>query len=999
MYKLRKSILQSTAIVLCLLIPIGLFAEEYLQKIFGYKEGLPQSQVFALVEDRDGYLWVGTQYGLARFNGYEFNIFYKQEGLPSSIIYALDSDPDGNLWIGTSTGLSMWDGSKFIEYPLQSGELVDIRDIHIDSKNRVYFTTSNDWGCIEDGKIVLLGEKYNTLDLKLTKITGDKNGTLYIGTETQTVLSIADNQVTRIKLSDNNAHISSLLWDAENKRLYVGTNDGLFIIKNGNVRCSTSSVFYKGHPITGICKKGETLYLILYDLGIYSDTNGSIKLEYRNSRFLYNDLLIDTYDDLWIGLDGSGLVRLSLSPFKSIPILNGPLSGYPMSFTQDYRGRIWVGTFGSGIFVFRDENDTNPMHYYFEGAEINSIRSVIHTAPNETWVGTIDGVVRIIDDKIQHFSTTDGITAKIVRNIYEDRKGALWISTDDGITIYENGKFSPFKLNHKLLHRNTLQVLQDKRGTYWIASLGGLYSYNGIDLIRFESPTFPTDLQIETIFIDSKGQIWLGGVFGLGVIDEEGVYKKFTEYDGFTRSFVYFIIEDNENCMWVGTSYGLQNLRNDHFFLYSQDNGLVGTEANSRACLKDKSGKLWFGFLEGVSVLIKDKISRIKKVPEIIIDEFIVDGESYLDRNTLVVSPSARTIFIKYHGVLLNPGHGLRYSYMLEPLDKDWSIPTSNRFTQYSYLKPGRYTFKVHADIGPEQTELKITELSFHIIPPVWRRTWFIFLISAFVISTLGLIIWLRIRMLQREKEMLHAAVSERTKELKEKNEELESFAYTVSHDLKDPVGVIVGYAQVLDDFLKKKNISGADKFIEGIKRNSKKLVSFIDDLLQLSRSGRIIEKFTKTDVNVIVKQIKKEFEEKGGVDKPVITFKKLPIIFADTDRLYTVFHNLITNAYKYRHTSRRPKIQITYHLQGDKHIFEVIDNGVGIKSKDILRIFEPGVRLNSVITTGSGFGLKIVQKIVKAHGGEIWVESEFGKGSNFSFSLQVIDSEKITLS
>jgi signal transduction histidine kinase len=231
--------------------------------------------------------------------------------------------------------------------------------------------------------------------------------------------------------------------------------------------------------------------------------------------------------------------------------------------------------------------------------------------------------------------------------------------------------------------------------------------------------------------------------------------------------------------------------------------------------------------------------------------------------------------------------------------------------------------------------------------------------------------------------------------ELQEKNKELESFAYTVSHDLKDPIGVIVGYTQVMEDFLEKQKVFGAKHFVEGIKRNSEKIVRFIDDLLQLSRSGRVVEKFIETNTKTIVNQIKKEMADKEMIDPGFLRSGKLPKINADFDRLYLVFSNLITNAFKYRDRSRKLRISIEYEKQGDFHLFKVKDNGVGIDAKMAEEIFKPGVRLRTVDAMGSGFGLRIIQKIIEAHGGKIWVESKPSKGSIFYFTIKDFPAEE----
>gem|GEM_PF-3723524 len=397
--------------------------------------------------------------------------------------------------------------------------------------------------------------------------------------------------------------------------------------------------------------------------------------------------------------------------------------------------------------------------------------------------------------------------------------------------------------------------------------------------------------------------------------------------------------------------------------------------------------------LEGISIYDKDNLLLEATVPPIYIDEFLVDDKPVnFHKDKIELPHTVQNLVFRYHSKTLNPAYRLRYTVKLENFNKDWSKPRSERYAQYSYLKPGDYEFKVCAITRPGNISNKPATIKFRIVPPLWRNWWFILLVTVVSVGFITAVITFRIKKLQREKELLYEAVRERTMELEEKNRELESFAYTVSHDLKDPIGVIVGYAQVMEDFCTKRKISGASQFLEGIKRNANKIVVFIDDLLQLSRSGKVIEKLTPTDINIIVRQIRKEFMEKKGLKEKFLEIDDLPIIMVDADRLYMVFQNLISNAYKYRNKEKPLRIKVSYERKGDYHQFMVQDNGIGIKKEDIDKIFQPGVRLKVVDTSGTGFGLRIVKKIVEAHDGEIWVESKYGKGTTFYFTIKAFE-------
>ncbi len=970
-------------------------AKEYLETTYNYTRGLSQSQVWSVIEDEKGYLWVGTQYGLSRFNGYEFRNFYTQHGLPSSIIYDLETDRLGNLWIGTSNGISRWDGKTFKTFRMKGDRIVDSRDLHITRDGKIYFITIDSLGVVRGDNLYSLDGEIDLCRCEYTCITSNAKGELFIGTSDAGVFKIRGNKTFSYNFHNNRATVSALFWDEDESALYIGTDDGLYILQNEQIFLIESTAFLRGHDITSIRKTHhQSIVISVYDKGVYELVDTNWNRIYTSTQLLINTLFTDSVGNIWVGKDGGGLIRLSESPFQNIRSgEGGAINGYPMAIEEAPDGSIWIATTRFGVYHLEDRNDINPEHYIdFLGASGNIVRSIVVRKDNSVWMGTAGGIAVLKDRKFKTYSTQNGLTNKTVRNIYEDSEGMLWISTDYGITLYRDGEFSSFKGNNRFHHKNITQVTQDNNGVYWIATLGGLYKFDGDKLSRYKPPDYPNDMQVETIFIDSQNTIWIGGVDGLAQINPDGDFKRFGIVDGFDINFIYFIIEGKPGEIWIGTGNGLYRYFNEQFHHYTEQNGLVGIEANARAALKDRAGKLWFGFLNGISIYKEIEKYAFIRSPVVYIDELIVDGSKVNVSGKVELPYTSREFFFRFHSIALNPAHRVQYQYQLSPLDDSWSVPTNQRFKQYSYLKPGHYQFRVKAIINNETESLLPGVIEFYIVPPIWLRWWFIISTGLLIATIITLFVFLRLRRLEREKAALHEAVKERTRELEEKNKELESFAYTVSHDLKDPVGVIVGYAQVMEDFLKKKKVSGANHFLEGIKRNSDKIVRFIDDLLQLSRSGKVVEKFTETDVRVIVGQIKKELIEKGRIKKENLTFRKLPKVNADFDRLYLVFLNLIKNAYKYRARGRKLKITITYERLPDAHLFKIKDNGIGIEAEMIDEIFKPGVRLKSVDTVGSGFGLRIVQKIVEAHRGKIWVESQVGKGSTFYFTIGFLE-------
>jgi|GEM_PF-4557894 len=323
-------------------------------------------------------------------------------------------------------------------------------------------------------------------------------------------------------------------------------------------------------------------------MGVYTIEGLNLESKYDSEGQIINCLYKDSNNNIWLGYEGRGLGRLTISPFENISISSGIFQGYPMAFLEDDDGRIWVGTLGHGVYRFNDRNDQKPYNLKdFAGDSGNSVRSLAQTKDGSIWIGSFNGIVRYKNGKIDHYTTDDGLSHIVIRNLYVDDEGVLWISTDNGITLYKDKKFAPFKYNNKFIHRMIRQIEKDDKGVYWIATLGGLYYYYDNELKLYSNERKTPVISIETLMIDSNGNLWLGGIDGLLIkIEKDGTPKRIGQEHGFQVSTIYFLLEDDIGQIWVGTGIGVQCIEpGGSIYLYNQENGLVGNECNSRACM------------------------------------------------------------------------------------------------------------------------------------------------------------------------------------------------------------------------------------------------------------------------------------------------------------------------------------------------------------------------------------------------------------------------------
>jgi|GEM_PF-6373956 len=239
-------------VLLAMFLSSPLFSVNYIQTRYSYTDGLCQNQVNTIVEGKLGNLWIGTQYGLSCFNGYEFKNYYKAHGLGSAIIYDIEIDSQGNLWIGTANGLSKWDTNDFKTYNLKSEQLVVIRDVYISENDEIYFITGDNFGKLEDNYLHLMPMEFGQRQTRFRSICGNSKGTIFIGTEDNGLIVFSNDSIDIVPIAESSPPISSMAWDSISESLYLGTDRGLYRYVNGKIKFVESTRELEGNSITSI---------------------------------------------------------------------------------------------------------------------------------------------------------------------------------------------------------------------------------------------------------------------------------------------------------------------------------------------------------------------------------------------------------------------------------------------------------------------------------------------------------------------------------------------------------------------------------------------------------------------------------------------------------------------------------------------------------------------------------------------------------------------------
>jgi ligand-binding sensor domain-containing protein len=751
----------------------ALQAQQYGYLEFGLKEGLVQSQVKTLFQDRNGFLWAGTVGGVSRFDGRAFRNYTRQEGLLSNQVNVIIEASSGAIVIGGNGSISFIDG-------------VGIRNVVLPDP--------------------LTDATVNTLF--------EHKDTLWIGTEKGLCFLYSD-QVSIHPSELGSSHIKCVLKQTNSETLLVLTKEQLFRMNGTGVALhyspaiSSTQFFDMAHSANDelwLASKGEGLILLSADglrsrnflshtelstttiTSVVPDHQGNLWLSSRNGFFRYDgqrfeafdqnnglsvtdvrDVFIDREGNVWIATYGGGVQRLASREMVSYTKRDGLLSNAVMSVLDDDASGYWLSTFDAGLH--RLHGDTIVA---VETAARNSRTwCSIRDHQGQFWFGTSDGLLQY-DGKWKLWTEDDGLQDNLILSLLEDNSGCIWVGTSKGVSWYRDGVLQPVVIEGAPVKRIRSMAL-DKTGHIWLATLEGVYRYAEGVFQHYAVQAGLTELSTYCIAIDPHNRAWVGTAFGLCMWNNDRFDSRFisTVNGGNVINFIHF----NKGRVWIGTNEGIfmstvresKNLSDYSFSHYDMNDGLVSNETNLNSAYTDRFGRLWFGTSEGLMLMPIDLLDRPALLsPGLVLSDVQINltpqnwstyGLQLDPHNGLPIGLELKhqqnDITFYFSGISVTSPKMVEYQYMLEGLDEDWKPVTPNAFATYSALPHRSYTFVVRTrHKGGEWGEP--VRYSFGIMPPFWLRWWFILLE---ITAIAGIVFWLwfnRSRALKarREKEM-----------------------------------------------------------------------------------------------------------------------------------------------------------------------------------------------------------------------------------------------------
>ncbi len=1012
-------------------------------------EGLSQSTVYSISQDKTGFMWFATSDGLNRFDGYSFRIFRHQENdstsIASNITRFIYRDKSQKLWIATEAGLSMYDEEKdrFENYYFAKkrgnspvNTIIDMgnHNLLVGTKMGLRILDKKNKKLTVEGLTTAMRDIEANCMLKWDDkiFIGTKQG-LFVYHIQQRTFEPYCQELQQVK-------IQSILKQT-NSRLWIGTEgNGLYLLNPRNMHLrnyrheKTNEASISSDFIRSLALDAQNRLWVgtFTELNIYHESTDSF-LKYNHNpldeKSLSHNSIRSIYQDyqggMWLGTYYGGVnyyhpLRNNFQIIRRIPFANSLSNNIISCIKEDHEGYIWIGTNDGGL------NKYNPKKQHFthftktsekQRLLSNDVKAVhIDKKNDQVFVGTHAGGITIINQKN---NTARHLTAENSKlndnNVYAflpHNDNHLWVGTLDGLQLFNIEKGTFEKISQPLAHQVILFLHRDKKERIWVGTEKGIRLFEAIGnrLVKLNTDWLQkeiTESYINSIHESDNGTYWIATREGLyGVHETKNKHYHYNTENGLPNNVIHAILEDNYGRLWISSNKGLSciNISTETIKNFSVIDRLQSNEFNNYASLKSKSGNMYFGGTKGITQFKPELLMDNPHMPAPIIKRIRLSNKRLMpDDKTGILSKAIHctdsitlkanqsTFTLNYVVSNYISGQHNLFAYRLKGYEKDW-YETEQGQVSYANLPHGHYVFQLKAANNDGRWNEYPTELHITILPVWYKTTW---AIISFFLATVLLLVFV-VRYFLIKKTMRQEIEMERVKQ--EKNEEISQmkmrFFINLSHELRTPLTLIMA---PLQDVIQRTTDKWTRGQLEHAYRNSMRLLRIVNQLLDYRKAelGVFELKVAPTDLHQVVKNQFLSYEKLARKKQIHYTFSSEiedKSYYTDENYIEIMVNNLISNAFKYTPEGQKIEVQLTADAE---HIqISVSDSGIGIAKSQQDQIFERFYQVdNEQAASGSGIGLSLVKRLVELHHAQIELISEEDKGSKFIITLPVDDS------
>jgi PAS domain S-box-containing protein len=785
-------------------------------------EGLSQTKVGQIVQDDQGFMWFGTQYGLNRYDGYNFKLFVhdprNSNSLSGVYINALFKDRDGALWVGCDQFLNKFNRTTetFTRYPVPFVNhisqdsagilwLATAQGLHsLDPKAgtiRQYSHDPNDPSSLSNNNVKSTGEDkegrfwvatigyLDEFDRRAGKVTRhipiprapagfgfyeDRFGTFWIFRDSPNALSVFDRKTNTL----TNYSFHELEPSTTAVRVIMAMTED-----------RTGSLWLAAHG-AGLLKFDREHRRFIRYRNNPADPNSLPQNDVEN-------LFADREGSIWAGLGRMGATHFATNPlpFNRIPYLassEGTADPFVGAIYEDRQAILWIGTPEALNYIDRKTGHHTPYRRTAGPAASTDVIAIREDRSGNLWAGTYNHGLLRLDRRTGKFRTylhnpadPYSLSNDIVTRLLVDHNGTFWVATNDGLNRFNEatGRFTVYKPDSQSRTASYLELVEDRNGALWLGTdSSGLERFDPAtgQFTKFEHdishPGTLSDSRVNSVYFDRSGTMWVGTQNGLDSFDSKtGAFTVYTRRDGLPGNAVGCILEDDHGKLWMSTNNGIARFdpQSTAVKSYSTAEGLPGPDLTGwGACFKNRSGEMFFGGFSGATVFHPDSVVDTSYTPPVVLTEFRLSGSpvdigggsplsksiSYMTR--LMLSHYQRIFSLAFSDLSYFSPRTNRYRYKLEGLDETWhEVGSDERLATYTTLPTGVYKFRVQGATSRGVWSEPGATVLIEILPPWWSTRWFRAVCVAAFLALLWVLYQVRIQQVRRQERKLRAVI------------------------------------------------------------------------------------------------------------------------------------------------------------------------------------------------------------------------------------------------
>lgn len=927
-------------------------------RTYSIENGLSESVIHSMIQDEAGFIWLGTGFGLNRFDGVEFKKWYEEDGLPNNRVNALRQGRNGEIWIGTDGGMAYLENDS-----IYSPEIFDpilesvVLSIYEDSNEAIWVATEGSglWKYDRSGRFTNISNQHGYRNMMARAVVEDSDGVMWIGTS-QGLFSYDGTNFRKYRSSDGipEVPINEMKLN-EAGELWMATDAGLIAVKDDGVKrydtesglndCRLFSLSFSDTGNIWVGSESGASFFNGETFENYTSENG------LNAVIVY-ETMIDREGNVWLGTLGGGANIYLGELFQNYSVDTGLANNVIVGFEEDHLGNIWIATYGGGIHKY----DGSELHHFnqADGLVDDKVYVIMEDSRNRLWIGTRTGISIYEDGEFRTLSD-DLLPFTYIRDIYEDEeRGDFWFATyNSGVIRFDGEEYEQFNTSSGLLNNTVMKIEKDQQGRMVFATYGGVAILeNG----TFEHITIADGLPnngVIHVYIDDEGTKWFSTFSGIASYDGETIRAITTDTQSNTIS--YFMLQDAFGRYWAGTNRGIYLFKPDQFFgadtrveriksfkLFDRNQGLIANELNAGGVLAASDQTIWLGSVEGLSHFYPARIDSNTTPPGIAFEEVMMSGQLQHDVTGRDFSHDQNFLQISYTGLSFESPSQILYEYRLSGLEDEWQT-TRDRTVRYTSLPPGDYRFQIRAYNADGIRSTDEARFTFTIHHPVWQKWWFFGLIG---LSVIGLIMFYY-RHFRARKQI-----------------DIERMRVQIASDLHDDVGSSLTELALQTDFLQAGDVS--DEIRDTLKQlgdHSRKIVTSLDDIVwsidaRNDTAGDMTDRM-QDYINQIFRsgnpEVHYHFDNLEMDDRLPVNIK---------ENIYLIFKESVNNIAKHSNADR---VDITFAYDGKDFQLKVVDNGTtsngSRKSGQGLRnikLRSERIGADSEIRNGDGFTVRV---------------------------------------